>query len=99
MEEKNKVNTYTCQANNQHVTVTVNRDEGVTPMFIDCPTCNHRAVSGFYRCDQGLIPTHEWYKPTLAEIKRAKRKHQRAYIDHVNMGGLLMRPIEQSKGN
>lgn len=68
---ENKVNTYTCTAG--HVTVTIDTDEGVTPMMIRCKqlhdngkhNCTEFARSSFYKCDQNLTPEYEWFKPTL----------------------------------
>lgn len=83
-----KINIYTCP--DGHQTVTVDRDEGVTPFIIDCEhgDCKKEAKSSFYRVDQTLIPTHEWYKPESTEGLGAWEK------EHVEMGGLSFRKIE-----
>ena len=45
-------------------------------------------ISHMYLVDQTLEPTHEWYRPT--------GKVQKAYREHVAMGGLLIRKISGS---
>lgn len=50
--------------------VTVDIDEGVTPFMEICEKCKGDMHSSFYRCPQNLIPTHEWYKPTLEQLKK-----------------------------
>ena len=85
---KGKKNIYTCTAG--HSTVTVDIDDGVTPFMITCQEdgCDRTATSMFYRCDQDLEPTHEWYKPDKdAEMTQGER-------DHVEQGGLLLRKID-----
>lgn len=97
-------NAYTCPAG--HVTVTIDRDAGVTPAFISCPheemrgnqpvavACEDRASSSWYRLPADVLwarmATHEWYRPDDAE----RRKLDRGVADHVNRGGLLIRRIE-----
>ena len=93
---KGKKNVYTCKQN--HRTVTIDRDDGTTPFMIQClfgpegsaPVCKSMAESSFYRCDQSLVATHEWYKPSAEEMSREKRP---AILQHVAMGGLLLRRI------
>lgn len=89
----NKINAYTCK--HGHQTVTINTDDGTTPMQINCrnfdlatlTTCGETAMSAFYQCDQGLKPVFEWYKPAPGE-KMGKRERA-----HVKAGGLLLRRI------
>jgi hypothetical protein len=83
-----KVNVYSCQVC-EHDFVTVDRDEGVTPMFMTCRVCGGRMVSAMYRCDQTRIPTHEWLRPSRAQIK-GYPKHERV---HFRQGGLDIREI------
>lgn len=87
MEEAKKINTYTCSQG--HVTVTVNKDTGTTPMMITCRTknCGQTSRSAWYNCEQTLHPEYEWFKPV--DIKKVS-KHLR---EHVKLGGLLIRKI------
>ena len=83
-----KINQYTCSGCGETMT-TVDRDDGTTPMAIGCQihlTCGGRMISHMYLVDQTLEPTHEWYRPT--------GKVQKAYREHVAMGGLLIRKID-----
>lgn len=82
-----RINTYTCSAG--HVMVTRDIDEGVTPMFVACPSCEFSAKSAFYRVEPGLTPSHEWYKPKHPERLRADLR------EHVVAGGLVLRQIGQ----
>lgn len=103
MENKNAKNAYVCDL--LHGTVTINRDNGTTPMFIECPQCRERATSRMGKVSETLIPTHEWYKPDehekKAEITRIMQQNRDAnkdmiskvVSDHVSRGGLLIRKI------
>ena len=92
---RNDINVYQC--NNGHDTVTIDRDEGTTPFITTCPVCKERSQSRLYRVDQGMIPTHEWYRPTGAEIDDIcidkPWEQQRMIRHHVSRGGLLLREI------
>src|SRR5574343_971923 len=88
-------NAYFCK-NCRKVTITVDVDEGVTPMFIKCPFCGEMANSFMYQipgCMRfdfskgiGILPAdYEWYKPAKDD-KIAKYE-----MEHVSRGGLLMR--------
>lgn len=95
-----RLNVYSCPAD--HHTVTVDRDAGVTPSGMLCPhidrrgfpvvevVCDLTTRSAFYRVPDGLTPTHEWYRPDNAE-RRTLNPYK---ADHVNRGGLLLRPIQ-----
>lgn len=92
MNRVNVINTYACEMCGQKL-VTVDRDKGVTPMFMACRSCGGRSVSAWYRCDQSLIPTHEWYRLTPKQIKR-QPKYTR---DHFRKGGLDIREISHAE--
>ena len=77
-------NAYYCEACGRY-TVTVHRDDGVTPMFLACraagdvETCQGRAASTMYR-DVDSAPAHvpkepewEWVKPKPKRWKRGNR--------------------------
>jgi len=96
-ETKGKINTYTCRRCGWRA-VTRNRDTGTTPFLIHCegplrcddgrwPGCE----SGFYRVNQSLEPTHEWYRPISAGERKALKDVLVA--EHVKMGGLLLRRV------
>jgi len=82
-----KINIYKCP--DGHETITVDRQEGTTSFIIDCEHegCKKEATSSFYRVDQTLTPTHEWYEPRPQDEVPAYAK------EHVEMGGLLFRKI------
>jgi len=92
---ENKINTYTCPKG--HITVTVDVDEGTTPMTMRCRqrdddgkhNCTEFASSAWYRCDQGLTPEYEWFKP--ASLKGYSREMK----EHLKMGGLELRKIQK----
>lgn len=87
-----QINVYTCQTCHQRL-VTVDRDDGVTPMFLGCTSgnrCEYPMISAGYQCDQTEPPTHEWYRPSL---KNARRRGP-SMLEHVKLGGLDIRPIK-----
>lgn len=87
----NRVNCYTCGSG--HVTKFIDRDAGVTPMFLSCPTCGEQASSSGYRdISPELQPTHEWFRPTLQECQKMRGKKE-AILEHVLNGGLEFRKI------
>lgn len=83
-----RINIYTCEKG--HKTVTIDRDEGVTPFMIGCEHegCDELARSGFYQADKDTEPTHEWYKPDSYDGLSDGE------IEHVKLGGLLLRKIQ-----
>ena len=87
METINKINVYKCP--NGHETVTINRADGVTPMFMTCRNrdCEENATSQMYMCSQDLTPEFEWYRSVNKNVLPPEaRKH------HDN-GGLFFREI------
>jgi hypothetical protein len=83
---KNRINTYTCKTCRNHI-VTEDVNVGTTPMMLACratPGCSGSMLSGMYKVDQTLVPTHEWYKP-------AKLPKEPGMREHVKMGGLMLR--------
>lgn len=86
---KDKINRYTCP--DGHQTITIDIDDGTTPMFLNCRTnaCGKQATSSFYQVPDGLLPEYEWYKPT--DIKKVEKISR----DHVRRGGLLIRKIRK----
>lgn len=90
MESKGAINVYTCRECG-HEQVTINIENGVTPMFTRCRAlgtqCKGTAVSSGYQVDQNRRPEYEWYRPKDAELVKFDR-HTR---EHVKQGGLLLR--------
>jgi DNA-directed RNA polymerase subunit RPC12/RpoP len=99
-EQQNQINVYRCPDCGWRI-VTRNRDEGVTPMFIRCEgsKCDAgefpKATSAMYRVDQSLPPTHEWFKPTKAEVEARwpTADGRRSVWGHVQQGGLILQPL------
>lgn len=102
---KGRENVYECRACGRHL-VTIDRDEGTTPMFMRCLPertpggCGEMMASHGYptppRPAHIAAPTHEWYKPTDEELLaecRGDPTHAPWIRDHVQRGGLLIRPI------
>lgn len=77
---KGQKNGYLCGCGHLHVTLDL--DDGVTPMFTRCPKCGGRAVSQWYRIDQSLPVAGYWFKP------KSTKGMSRAMRDHVANGGL-----------
>jgi len=95
MSYKGKKNVYRCE--HGHRTITVDLVEGVTPFMIRCrhEGCDTHAQSSFYRVDQGLEATHEWYLPSIDEAFQLNMQHP-GMLDHVKQGGLVLRKIEEA---
>lgn len=91
----NKINTYTCPYG--HVTITIDIDEGVTPMMLRCKqkandgkhNCTEFAKSSWYNCDQSLTPEYEWFKPKTLKGYNSQMK------EHLSKGGLDIRKISK----
>lgn len=109
MNQRNRVNKYTCQVCGNWV-VTVDVDDGHTPFMIRCTEtkdCSGMMQSGFYTCEQTLEPAYEWRKPTKTEYFQLPMT-AREYVDQ---GGLMIylikrpltpmpkAPVEPKKGH
>ena len=89
-----RLNAYTCKECGEAI-VTVDRDEGVTPMMLACRAtegCQGRSFSSFYRVDPTLTPTWEWYTPGKRELRRMSPEMR----DHIERGGLALRKITEA---
>lgn len=76
---------------------TIDRDAGVTPMFLMCDICGNLARSNFYKdIAPELQPTTEWYRPTLKQLLKMRGKDN-GVIEHVLNGGLECRRILTDK--
>lgn len=60
-------NLYNCRKCG-HTVVTMDRDKGVTPMFIRCHRCGHKMDSMMYNVPPILVPSHEWRKGSDPEV-------------------------------
>ena len=86
-----RVNCYVCTCG--YITKTIDIDSGVTPMFLRCRKCNNMSKSTFYTdIAPDKDPELEWYRPTLKEILKMRKKEDIA--DHALAGGLNYRPIK-----
>jgi hypothetical protein len=89
-------NRYYCETCKKSI-ITMDRDEGVTPMMLPCMRtsgCPGPMVSRFYQVeDVWPEPTYVWRKPTAKELK----KMSPAMKEHVAMGGLEIYPIQQEE--
>ena len=90
MSLKNPINVYVCDLCNQRI-VTLDQDEGVTPMFIKCRAteqCSGTMVSMMYRV---MEPKFIWRKPTPEEYLKLEPAMQA----HVRSGGLVLPDMEE----
>ncbi len=91
MTNVGRENFYTCDACGA-VMVTVDVDEGTTPMLTDCDdrNCGGIAHSGWYEPKPvGAGPaTWEWYRPAKQKTRGLSTEDKL----HVSLGGLLLRP-------
>ena len=96
MSLQGKKNVYTCTTCGFDF-VTIDRDVGTTPFATDCKNpkgCKGWAQSSFYGVRQTLPATYEWYAPGPAEIRDIIKP---GVLQHIAMGGLLLRKIEPEK--
>lgn len=95
---KGLLNIYTCRLCGGHI-VTIDKDEGSTPFQLACRAtegCNGPMQSSMYRVfDQGMRPSHEWYKPDQHECEHLSDGERQ----HVGMGGLLLRELDPLEWN
>lgn len=92
-EGKNKINVYSCLGCARQ-TITIDRDSGVTPFNISCPSCGKTAMSAIYRVSQDLTPTHEFYRPSFAYYQNIPSREMRRHIEN---GGLMFRKLGNLK--
>lgn len=85
-----RTNIYHCGC--RHQTITKDVDAGVTPFTHTCEKCGGMAKSSFYSSKgTGQVATQEWYRPTLKECLKLRKKPE--LLNHVLQGGLLNRKI------
>lgn len=84
-------NCYTCTVDKcGWFVITVDADEGVTPMFIECRRCGGDARSSFYRVADWMrnaTPNAEWRKEMPASYTKFERKISAEYAQK---GGLFL---------
>lgn len=92
-EGHHRMNAYRCPDCGR-VLLTVDVNEGVTPMFLACrktPGCRGMSVSSGYPDTPPPTslgePTHEWYRPSQQEFDAMEPAQQH----HVLQGGLVLR--------
>lgn len=93
-ERVGRENCYVCRECLGHI-VTVDRDPGVTPMFLGCRAtegCSGQMVSSGYpdpdKKPASIGPaTWEWFRPT--DLKG----YEPDMVDHISRGGLELRKI------
>lgn len=94
--KRERINAYTCETCRQTIG-TVDREEGVTPMFLLCRAtsgCGGSMTSHMHRSNSGVLfitPTFEWRKPTPQERETCSKDT----LEHVDRGGLLIYPIAE----
>jgi hypothetical protein len=77
--------------------VTIDRAAGTTPMFTRCGHCGGTASSRMYKVAEGLIPTHEWFRPKNEAELKPNYEMNDALANHLLNGGLLLRPVKGKK--
>ena len=75
---KKKVNAYTCGTCGKN-TVIKHRDEGVTPMFLDCFHCGNKAISHMYKVPQDLEHHLVAFKPKDKSEWKLYKKYLKTY--------------------
>ena len=86
---KDETNAYVCKTC-RRVMVTVDLEEGVTPMMLNCDMCPGTAYSCFYRVPPDLIPQYAWKKPEPADYGKYRKEVRAAVREHVERGGLCL---------
>ena len=91
----NRVNCYHCKKC-RHVTKTRDIDPGVTPFMHSCENCGEHAYSTMYNdIAPNQEPTEEWYRPSLHEcLKYRKKEYGESMLEHIFNGGLEVRKIK-----
>lgn len=80
-KEQKKVNAYTCGTCGQN-TIIKHRDQGVTPMFLDCFHCGNKAVSHMYKVPQDLEHQLVAFKPKDKAEWKLYRKYLKSYYQN-----------------
>lgn len=90
MSFKDKKNVYLCRGCGRGQ-ITLDVDDGTTPMFMPCLTCGAMATSCMYNIPQPWLadftPAIEWYRPDTNDGLTEGQ------MTHVARGGLLSRVV------
>lgn len=88
-------NAYVCD-HCASVIITIDRDVGTTPFMLACRysgrKCPGMMQSRFYHISQQLSASHQWVKPSKSDMRRLRMNKNKPMLDHVNQGGLLLKP-------
>jgi len=92
----NHFNNYTCERC-KAIVKTVDLDNGTTPFTISC-RCGNDARSSFYndRYPERL-PDYGWYRPSLKETLKYRKKNKLGMLEHILSGGLDMKEIQPKR--
>ena len=74
------------------VMITVDVNFGKSALIVKHHETGRMLKSLCYLVPQDIVPTHEWYRPTMEEHKLLPRDMR----EHVSNGGLMLRKIGQS---
>lgn len=98
---KDEKNAYVCENKEAcgNIMVTVDLEDGTTPMMLTCDRCGGKAMSCWYRVPQGLEPQYAWRKPLGVEFKKFRKAARAAVRDHVERGGLCLYRIGKDVGD
>ncbi len=87
MKKSNK-NLYNCKQCGSAI-VTIDKDQGTTPMTIRCKDCKTGVMYSFmYNVPSIIVPSHQWYRPEDLSVLSLAEK------THVKNGGLLLKKIQ-----
>jgi hypothetical protein len=89
---KDEKNAYICSNKEAcgNIMVTVDLEDGTTPMMLSCSECGGRAMSCWYRVPPTLVANFAWKKPKREEFKLFRKSVREAVRDHVERGGLCL---------
>jgi hypothetical protein len=89
---KDEKNAYICRNKEAcgYIMVTVDLEDGTTPMMLICDKCSQPAYSCWYKVPQDLEPQYAWQKPSVIEFKKFSKAVRAAVRDHVERGGLCL---------
>jgi hypothetical protein len=76
---KDEKNAYICQNKEAcgNIMVTVDLEDGTTPMMLRCDKCGGTAMSCWYRVPPDFVPTYAWKKPAESEWPRREREFEK----------------------
>ena len=96
--QSQRINCYTCNSC-KHVTKTIDMAVGTTPFMHTCEECGDFAHSSMYNdISPNKKPTQTWYRPSLNDCYKLRRKNPEV-LEHIFMGGLLHKAITNTKQN